>query len=152
MSKVIKNREDFINENYYEKSSTAVPGAGVNAGTFPGAAANPEFFSVSNPQNLHEKDVPQTGANGIVEDPDYKDPSEYTHAKYSAARPQLGDMVEDVNPECPKYKSFGKVFAIIDGHVEYICANSECDGCVLGEVARVPMQNVKVLKKHQMNK
>ncbi len=55
MSKVIKNREDFINENYYEKSSTAVPGAGVNAGTFPGAAANPEFFSVSNPQNLHEK-------------------------------------------------------------------------------------------------
>jgi hypothetical protein len=143
MSKVIKDREDFINENYYEASNTAVPGAGVGPGLFPGAAANS--------RNLHEKDVPQTGANGVVSDPDYRDPAEYTHAKYAEGRPQLGDMVEDVNPDCPKYKSFGKVFAIQDGHVEYICANSECDGCVLGEVARVPMQNVKVLKKHQMN-
>lgn len=140
MAKVIKNREDFLNENYYESSTTSVPGAGVGAGLF------------NNATGVTEKDVPQIGANGVSEDPDYKDPSEYTHAKYAPGTPQLGDMVEDVNPDCPKYKSFGKVFAIIDDHVEYICANSECDGCVLGEVARVPMQNVKVLKKHQMNK
>ena len=137
MKKVIKNREDFINENYYETSSTMVPGQGVGAGLFPG-------------HSITEKDVPQEGANGVKSDPDYRDPSQDTHATYGNA-PQLGDMVEDVNPDCPKYKSMGKVFSVYDGKVEYIIAN-EGDNYALGEVARVAMSSVKLLKKHQMNK
>ena len=56
MAKVIKDREDFVNENYYETSSTMVPGAGVGAGLFNGASG------------VTEKDVPQMGANGISND------------------------------------------------------------------------------------
>ena len=151
MAKVIKDREDFVNENYYEASSTAVPGAGVGPGLFPGAAANPEFFSVSQPKNkIEEKDVPQIGANGIANDPDYVPPAQYTHAKYANGTIQLGDIAEDVNPDCKFYKSYGKVFAIQGEMVDYIIAN-EGDGYALGEVARMPMTHLKLVKKHQIN-
>ena len=148
MSKVIKNREDFINENYYEKSSTAVPGAGVNPGTFPGAAANPEFFSVSNPQNILEKDVPQMGANGLKNDPDYLPPSQNTHALSSP--PQIGDIVEDINPDSKAFKTKGKVFTIYNDKVQYIVSN-ETETFALGEVVSPHLSSVKVLKKHQIN-
>ena len=151
MAKVIKNRDEFVNENYYETSSTVVPGAGVNPGTFPGAMSSPEFFSVSDPRNkIEEKDVPQIGANGIANDPDYVPPSQYTHAKYDPLTIQLGDIAEDVNPDCKFYKSFGKVFAIQGEMVDYIIAN-EGDEYALGEVARMPKGHLKLKKKHQIN-
>ena len=88
MAKVIKTREDFINENYYEGSSTMVPGQGVGPGLFPHAT------------RITEKDSVQQGANGIKQDPDYENLAKMTHATYEG-RPQLGDIVEDVNRDCP---------------------------------------------------
>ena len=148
MAKVIKDREDFVNENYYESSPTAVPGAGVGPGLFPGAAANPEFFSTSDPQNILEKDVPQTGANGISRDPDYKEPAQNTHA--IASPPQLGDIVEDINPECRAYKTTGKLFAIQGDMADYIVATAT-ENFAIGEVVRTNIAHLKTVKVHQMN-
>jgi len=148
MAKVIKDREDFVNENYYESSSTMVPGAGVGPGLFPGSAANPTFFSTSNPQNITEKDVPQIGANGVSNDPDYRPPSQNTHAISSP--PQIGDIVECTDKECKGYKTTGKVFAIYDGKADYIVANATKNYAV-GEVHASPLASLKVLKVHQMN-
>lgn len=148
MKKVIKNREDFVNENYYESSSTMVPGAGVGPGLFPGAAANPEFFSTSDPQNIVEKDVPQIGANGVDRDPDYRPPSQYTHAK--GIPPHLGDIVEDINKECKAYGTSGKVFTIADHKAQYIVA-TETENYAIGEVVNVPLANLKTVKVHQIN-
>ena len=148
MKKVIKNREDFVNENYYESSPTMVPGAGVGPGLFPGAAANPEFFSTSDPQNIVEKDVPQIGANGVDRDPDYRPPSQYTHAK--GIPPHLGDIVEDINKECKAYGTTGKVFTIHNHKAQYIVAN-ETENYAIGEVVNVPLANLKTIKVHQIN-
>ena len=148
MAKVIKDREDFVNENYYESSPTMVPGAGVGPGLFPGAAANPELFSTSDPQNILEKDIPQTGANGISRDPDYKEPAQNTHA--IASPPQIGDIVECTDKECKGYKTTGKVFAIYDGKADYIVATANANYAI-GEVHASPLAGLKVLKVHQMN-
>lgn len=136
MSKVIKNREDWINENYYEASSTAVPGQGVGAGLFPG-------------HSITEKDVPQQGANGVKQDPDYENLARMTHATYEG-RPQLGDIVQDMNKDCPYYKTSGKLFSIIGTKGQYIIAE-ESDNHSRGEVAYVEMAHLKTLKTHQMN-
>jgi hypothetical protein len=153
MKKVIKSREDFVNENYYESSSTMVPGAGVGAGLFPGAAATPGFFSTTSPKNITEKNVPQDGANGVKSDPDYVPPAQNTHAVYQG-QIQLGDIVEDIDKSCKYYGTRGKAFAI-DGSgeramIDYIVAN-ETENYKIGEVARTPATHLTLLKKHQMN-
>ena len=137
MAKVIKDREDFVNENYYETSSTMVPGAGVGAGLFNGASG------------VTEKDVTQMGANGISNDPDYRPPSQNTHAV--ASHPHIGDIVECTDKECKGYKTTGKVFAIYDGKADYIVANAT-ENYAIGEVVAAPLSCLKVLKIHQMNK
>ena len=136
MAKVIKDREDFVNENYYEHSSTMVPGAGVGAGLF------------NNATGITEKDVPQMGANGVTNDPDYRKPSQNTHA--IASPPQIGDIVECTDKDCRGYKTTGKVFAIYDGKADYIVANPTKEYAI-GEVVASPLSCLKVLKVHQMN-
>lgn len=138
--------------SYYETSSTVVPGAGVNPGTFPGGHG-PQFFNMQNPKNITEKNVPQEGANGIAQDPDYVPPSQNTHAEWDG-RIQLGDVVEDINPECKFKGSFGKAFAIMgsgqEAKIDYIIAN-EGEGYAIGEVARISAGSLTTVKKHQMN-
>jgi len=141
MKKVIKNREDFVNENYYESSSTMVAGAGVGPGLF------------AAPSRITEKNVPQDGANGLKSDPDYVPIAQNTHAVYQG-QIQLGDVVEDVDKKCKYFGTNGKVFAI-DGSgdramVDYIIAKPS-DRFNIGEVARTPSTNLTLLKKHQMN-
>lgn len=141
MKKVIKSRENFVNENYYESSSTMVPGAGVGAGLF------------AAPTRITEKNVPQKGANGVKSDPDYVPPAQNTHAVYQG-QIQLGDVVEDIDKSCKYYGTRGKAFAI-DGSgdramVDYIVAN-ETENYKIGEVARTEATHLTVLKKHQMN-
>lgn len=137
MKKIVKSREDFVNENYYESSPTAVPGAGVGAGLF------------AAPTRITEKNRPQQGANGIKSDPDYAPPAPNTHAVY-LGQSQLGDIVEDVNKECAYFGTSGKVFAIMGDMVDYIIANQN-ENFAIGEVARVPANSLSILKKHQMN-
>ena len=141
MKKVIKSRENFVNENYYESSSTMVPGAGVGAGLF------------AAPTRITEKNVPQKGANGVKSDPDYVPPAQNTHAVYQG-QIQLGDVVEDIDKSCKYYGTRGKAFAI-DGSgdramVDYIVAN-ETENYKIGEVARTEATHLTVLKKLQMN-
>jgi len=141
MKNVIKDREDFINENYYETSTTVVPGQGVGAGLF------------NNATGVTEKNIPQEGANGVKSDPDYADPSRNTHATYEGSI-QLGDIVEDINPECPHFQSFGKAFSIMgsgpQAKVQYIISN-EGENYAIGEVANICMCDLKCVKKNQMN-
>ena len=141
MTKVTKKFDEFISENYYEGSPTQVPGQGVSPGLF-------------HTVGINEKDVPQKGANGEKPDPDYAPPSQNTHAEYTKGQIQLGDMVEDVNPECKFVGSFGKAFAIMgsgfDAKIDYIIAN-DGDNYALGEVARISAGSLKISKKHQMN-
>lgn len=141
MKKIVKSREDFVNENYYESSPTAVPGAGVGAGLF------------AAPTRITEKNRPQQGANGIKSDPDYAPPAPNTHAVY-LGQIQLGDIVEDIDKSCKYYGTVGKTFAI-DGSgemamVDYIIANQN-ENFAIGEVARTPASHLTLLKKHQMN-
>jgi len=142
MAKEIKKFDNFLDENYYETSSTVVPGQGVGAGL---------FHTVGNA--VVEADVPQIGANGITPDPDYVAPSEETHATWQG-QIQLADIVEDVDPKCNYYKSFGKAIGIIgsgdQAKVQYLIAN-EGDGYAVGEVANISATSLKTIKKHQMN-
>jgi len=143
MAKVIKDREDFINENYYETSSTVVPGQGVGPG----------LFHTVGSARVTEKNVPQEGANGVKSDPDYTDPARNTHATFEGGI-QLGDIVEDINPECPYFQSFGKAFTIMgsgpEAKVQYIIAN-ESENYAIGEVANIEMRNLRLVKKYQLN-
>ena len=143
MAKVIKDREDFINENYYEASSTMVPGQGVGPG----------LFSTVGGARVTEKNVPQDGPNGVKSDPDYVDLARNTHANYNGEI-QLGDIVEDVNPDCPYYGSFGKAFSMLgsgpDAKVQYIIAN-ESDNYAIGEVAYISARDLRMVKKNQIN-
>jgi len=143
MAKVIKDREDFINENYYEASPTMVAGQGVGPG----------LFSTVGTSRVTEKNIPQEGANGVQSDPDYTNPARNTHATYEGGI-QLGDIVEDINPECPYFKSFGKAFSIMgsgpEAKVQYIIAN-ESENYAIGEVAYIEMRNLRLVKKNQLN-
>jgi hypothetical protein len=143
MAKVIKDREDFINENYYEASSTVVPGQGVGPG----------LFSTVGSATVTEKNVPQEGANGVKSDPDYTDLSRNNHANYNG-QIQLGDMVENVDPECPYFESFGKAFSILgsglEADVQYIIAN-ESENYAIGEVAKIKATSLRMIQKNQMN-
>ena len=147
MAKEIKKFDNFLNENYYETSSTVVPGQGVGPGLFHTVGgANVKT-------DLMETDVPQIGANGISPDPDYAPPSQNTHAEWMG-QIQLSDIVEDVNAECSKFGSVGKVIGIIGSgdkaQVQYLIAN-EGDNYAIGEVAKISANSLKTLKKHQMN-
>ena len=158
MAKEIKKFGEFLNEMYYETSPTVVPGAGVNPGTFPGHSGT-ELFNTQSPRNIEEDkkvveaDVPQEGPNGISPDPDYIPPSQNTHATWQG-QIQLGDIVEDANPACKYYKSFGKAIGIIgsgnEAQVQYLIAN-EGEGYAIGEVAKIAATSLKTVKKHQMN-
>jgi len=147
MSKEIKKYDNFINENYYETSSTVVPGAGVGAGLFHNVGG------AKVKQGLYEKDVPQIGANGIANDPDYVSPSQNTHATWMG-QIALADMVEDVNPQCKFNGSMGKVIGILGSgdkaEVQYLIAN-EGDGWGIGEVAKIAATSLQLIQKHQMN-
>jgi len=158
MAKDIKKFDDFLNEMYYETSSTVVPGAGVNPGTFAGHAGT-QFFTTSDPKNIQEEkkieeaDVPQEGPHGITQDPDYVPPSQNTHATWQG-QIQLGDVVEDIDPKCKFKGSFGKAIGIIGSgdkaQVQYLIAN-EGEGWGIGEVAKIAATSLKTVKKHQMN-
>lgn len=143
MAKVIKDREDFINENYYEASSTMVPGQGVGPG----------LFSTVGGAKVTEKNVPQDGPNGVKSDPDYVDLARNTHANYNGEI-QLGDIVEDVCGECPYSGSFGKAFSILgsgpDAKVQYIIAN-QSDNYAIGEVAYISAKDLRIVRKNQIN-
>ena len=147
MSKEIKKYDDFVNENYYETSPTVVPGAGVGAGLFHNVGG------AKVKQDLYEKDVPQIGANGMANDPDYVPPAQNTHATWMG-QIALGDVVEDVNPECKHFGSTGKAIGILGSgdmaQIQYLIAN-EGENYAIGEVAKVSALSLALVKKHQMN-
>jgi hypothetical protein len=147
MAKEIKKFDNFLNENYYESSPTMVPGQGVGAGLFHTVG------SANVKQDLYEKGQEQDGPRGESPDPDYTLPAEATHATWMG-QIALGDVVEDVNPECKYHGSFGKAIGIIGSgekaQIQYLIAN-EGEGWGVGEVAKISAPSLKLVRKNAIN-